>query len=206
MSETVFVTGATGLAGANICKLLLERGDTVRALAREGADTGPLVDLGVDVVTGDVTDADDVLRAATGCDSAIHCAALLGGASQDLARLPGRQRGRDQARARRRRGSGHAPGGGRQHRHLLRHLRRSRAGGRPRVQGAQLRSLHHHQDGRLRGRHGPGGRRPGRGHHPPGSHLRPLPGGQQCARADQLQPGAALRPCASASSRTCGFR
>ena len=33
MSETVFVTGATGLAGANICKLLLERGDHVRALA-----------------------------------------------------------------------------------------------------------------------------------------------------------------------------
>jgi len=84
MSETVLVTGATGLAGANISRLLLERGDAVRALARQGADTGPLVELGVDVVTGDITDADDVLRAATGCDSAIHSAALLGGASQDL--------------------------------------------------------------------------------------------------------------------------
>jgi nucleoside-diphosphate-sugar epimerase len=84
VSETVLVTGATGLAGANICAALVERGDAVRALARAGADTGPLVDLGVDVVTGDITDADDVLRAATGCDSAIHCAALLGGASQDL--------------------------------------------------------------------------------------------------------------------------
>ena len=41
MSETVLVTGATGLAGANICKLLVERGDAVRALARAGADTGP---------------------------------------------------------------------------------------------------------------------------------------------------------------------
>ena len=39
MSETVLVTGATGLAGANICKLLIERGDHVRALARETADT-----------------------------------------------------------------------------------------------------------------------------------------------------------------------
>jgi dihydroflavonol-4-reductase len=84
MSETVFVTGATGLAGANVCKLLLERGDRVRALAREGADTQPLADLGVEVIAGDVTDADDVLRAATGSDAAIHCAALLGGASQDL--------------------------------------------------------------------------------------------------------------------------
>ena len=84
MSETVFVTGATGLAGANVSRLLVERGDTVRALARSGADTEPLVALGIEVVTGDITDAADVRRGATGCDSAIHCAALLGGASQDI--------------------------------------------------------------------------------------------------------------------------
>jgi dihydroflavonol-4-reductase len=84
VTETVLVTGATGLAGANIAKLLIERGDSVRALARAGADTGPLLALGVDVVTGDITDPDDVRRAATGADSAIHCAALLGGASQNL--------------------------------------------------------------------------------------------------------------------------
>jgi dihydroflavonol-4-reductase len=84
VSETVFITGATGLAGANICKLLIERGDTVRALARASADTAPLVDIDVEIVTGDVTDADDVRRAATGADAAIHCAALLGGASQHL--------------------------------------------------------------------------------------------------------------------------
>ena len=64
MSETVLVTGATGLAGANVCRLLLERGDAVRALARQGADTAPLAHLGVEVITGDVTDPDDVLRAA----------------------------------------------------------------------------------------------------------------------------------------------
>lgn len=85
MSQTVLVTGATGLAGANICKQLTERGDHVRALARETADTAPLTALGVEVVTGDVTDADAVVRAAQGADAAIHCAALLGGASQNLA-------------------------------------------------------------------------------------------------------------------------
>ena len=85
MSQTVLVTGATGLAGANICKLLVERGDAVRALARQSADTAPLAELGVDVVTGDVTDPDAVLRAAAGTEAAIHCAALLGGASQDMA-------------------------------------------------------------------------------------------------------------------------
>jgi dihydroflavonol-4-reductase len=85
VSQTVLVTGATGLAGANICKLLVERGDAVRALARETGDTTPLKAFGVEVVTGDVTDPEAVRRAATGSDSAVHCAALLGGASQDMA-------------------------------------------------------------------------------------------------------------------------
>jgi dihydroflavonol-4-reductase len=84
MSQTVLVTGATGLAGANICALLVRRGDRVRALARAGADTSPLVSLGVEIVTGDITDPEDVRRAASGAESAIHCAALLGGASQHL--------------------------------------------------------------------------------------------------------------------------
>ena len=131
MSETVFVTGATGLAGANICKLLIERGDQVRALARAEADTEPLAALGVEVVTGDVTDADDVRRAATGADSAIHCAALLGGASQNLpdfeaVNVQGTKHVLDAGR-----GARHASGGGRQHRHLLRHRRWPRARGRP---------------------------------------------------------------------------
>jgi nucleoside-diphosphate-sugar epimerase len=85
VTQTVLVTGATGLAGANICKLLVERGDHVRALARSGADTEPLSALGVEVIAGDVTDANEVLAAAKGSDAAIHCAALLGGASQNLA-------------------------------------------------------------------------------------------------------------------------
>jgi dihydroflavonol-4-reductase len=85
VTQTVLVTGATGLAGANICRQLIERGDAVRALARPSADTGPLVDLGVVVATGDITEAADVRRATEGCDAAIHCAALLGGASQNMA-------------------------------------------------------------------------------------------------------------------------
>jgi len=85
MAQTVLVTGATGLAGANISKLLVERGDGVRALARATADTAPLSAFGVDVVTGDVTDPAAVLDAAKGADSVIHCAALLGGASQNMA-------------------------------------------------------------------------------------------------------------------------
>ena len=81
----IFVTGGTGLTGANVCEQLIARGDGVRALVRQPGDADALAAIGVDVVGGDISDADDVLRAAKGCDAAIHCAALLGGASQDLA-------------------------------------------------------------------------------------------------------------------------
>jgi len=83
--STVFVTGGTGLTGSNVIKLLLQRGDDVRALVRSTADAGPLAALGAQLCTGDITDPDDVKAAASGCEAAIHCAALLGGASQDLA-------------------------------------------------------------------------------------------------------------------------
>jgi dihydroflavonol-4-reductase len=83
--STVFVTGGTGLTGANVCAQLVERGDDVRALVRNPEEATALAAIGVDLVQGDIAEADDVVRAATGCEAAIHCAALLGGASQDLA-------------------------------------------------------------------------------------------------------------------------
>ena len=85
MTQTVLVTGATGLAGANVCKLLIERGDAVRALARETADTAPLAGPRRRGRDRRHHRSGAVLRAATGSDAAIHCAALLGGASQNLA-------------------------------------------------------------------------------------------------------------------------
>jgi dihydroflavonol-4-reductase len=78
------VTGATGLTGANVCRLLVERGDGARALVRSNADSAPLAALGAELAVGDVTDAQSVATAAAGCDGVIHCAALLGGSSQDL--------------------------------------------------------------------------------------------------------------------------
>ena len=85
MAQSIFVTGGTGLTGANVCEQLIERGDTVRALVRNPGDAEALTAVGVEVVQGDITDPDDVMRASKGCESAIHCAALLGGASQDMA-------------------------------------------------------------------------------------------------------------------------
>jgi len=82
--STVFVTGGTGLTGANVCEQLVGRGDAVKALVRKPEEAAALAGIGVELVQGDITEADDVVRAAKGCDAAIHCAALLGGASQDL--------------------------------------------------------------------------------------------------------------------------
>src|SRR6202142_4549567 len=84
MPSTIFVTGATGQTGGNVCEQLIQRGDQVRALVRDPDEASALSDIGVELVKGDIRDADDVLRAAKGAEAAIHCAALLGGASQDL--------------------------------------------------------------------------------------------------------------------------
>lgn len=83
--DTVMITGATGLIGSNVCKALVERGTSVRALVRPGSETEPLAALGVELVEGDVTEAGDVRRAAEGAAAIINSAALLGGAVQDLA-------------------------------------------------------------------------------------------------------------------------
>src|ERR1700754_2380488 len=84
MPSTIFVTGATGQTGGNVCEQLIERGDRVRALVRNPDEASALSDIGVELVKGDIREGDDVLRAAKGAEAAIHCAALLGGASQDL--------------------------------------------------------------------------------------------------------------------------
>lgn len=80
---SIFVTGGTGLIGSNICEQLIERGDTVVALARPGSDTSELRTLGVTIAQGDITNGESVLAASEGCEATIHSAAVLGGASQD---------------------------------------------------------------------------------------------------------------------------
>lgn len=83
--STIFVTGGTGLTGSNLCQQLLDRGDRVRALVRSVDQAEPLAALGVELVPGDISVPGAVKAAADGCEAAIHCAALLGGASQDPA-------------------------------------------------------------------------------------------------------------------------
>jgi len=82
---TWFVTGATGLIGSNVVRQLCEQGEQVKALVRPGSPTEELVAVGAEVVAGDVQSADDVLHGSDGCDVIVNSAALLGGASQDMA-------------------------------------------------------------------------------------------------------------------------
>ena len=81
---TYLVTGGTGLIGSNVCRLLVERGDGVRALVRPGSEPEPLAALGIEIVEGDIQSGDDFTRAAEGCDAIINSAALLGGAAQNI--------------------------------------------------------------------------------------------------------------------------
>lgn len=72
----VLVTGATGFTGGRLAEMLLEQGDEVVALAREGSRTEHLNAPGATIVTGDVRSREDVLRAAEGCEVIYHIAAL----------------------------------------------------------------------------------------------------------------------------------
>lgn len=71
------VTGSTGLVGNNVCRLLLERGDHVRVLARSTSDPRPLAGLDVERFEGDIRNREEVARAVAGVERVIHCAAHI---------------------------------------------------------------------------------------------------------------------------------
>lgn len=71
------VTGATGLVGNNIVRLLLDRGQAVRVLVREHSDQRPLFDLDVEIVHGDVREPETVRRACGGASLVIHAAGYV---------------------------------------------------------------------------------------------------------------------------------
>ncbi|HET7755025.1 MAG TPA: hopanoid-associated sugar epimerase [Anaeromyxobacteraceae bacterium] len=69
------VTGGTGFVGANVVRVLLTHGVEVRALVRSGSDRTNLDGLGIEIVEGDLRDADAVRRAVRDCDRVFHVAA-----------------------------------------------------------------------------------------------------------------------------------
>jgi dihydroflavonol-4-reductase len=73
--KPTLVTGANGHLGNNICRQLVARGETVRAMIRPGADPAPLAGVAVELVRGDILDAASVARAVDGCGRVYHTAA-----------------------------------------------------------------------------------------------------------------------------------
>jgi nucleoside-diphosphate-sugar epimerase len=79
--STVLITGGAGFIGTALCRRLLPRNkirilDNLRrnALAEAGLDRHPQVEL----VVGDVRDADQMMRAAEGVDYLVHMASIAG--------------------------------------------------------------------------------------------------------------------------------
>ena len=79
----ILLLGATGLLGHNVLRLLLERGEAVRALVRPGSSLLPLGLPGEpagsglpepEVVRGSLLDYDTLLAAAAGCGAVVNCA------------------------------------------------------------------------------------------------------------------------------------
>lgn len=74
MGIRVFVTGGTGFVGANLVRLLLEKGYEVRALVRSKASAANLQDLDIEQVSGDLNDL-DLDKKMRGCEVLFHAAA-----------------------------------------------------------------------------------------------------------------------------------
>jgi dihydroflavonol-4-reductase len=71
----VLVTGGTGFLGANLARLLVAEGYRVRVLARPASSLRALEGCPVELVRGDLLDADSVARAIQGCEQVFHVAA-----------------------------------------------------------------------------------------------------------------------------------
>jgi len=75
MTKPTLVTGANGHLGNNLCRLLVERDELVRAMIRRNADPAPLAGLDVEIVRGDILDAGDAATAVADCARVYHAAA-----------------------------------------------------------------------------------------------------------------------------------
>jgi dihydroflavonol-4-reductase len=72
----VLVTGATGLVGSHVTRLLVERGDRVRVTVRDRSKLDNLAGLDVEQVKADVLDRRAMRRALRGVERVFHVAGL----------------------------------------------------------------------------------------------------------------------------------
>jgi len=88
-SQTIFITGATGLVGSHATEEALRRGHRVRALVRPTSDTRWLDQWGVETIVGDLEDPTALRAGVAGADWVFNCAAKVGdwGTLEEFRRL-----------------------------------------------------------------------------------------------------------------------
>jgi len=84
---TVLVTGGTGFVGGHVVHALRARDVPVRALVREPARATRLGAWGVELVRGDVADAESLAAACDGVDAIVHLVAIITGKRADFERV-----------------------------------------------------------------------------------------------------------------------
>jgi nucleoside-diphosphate-sugar epimerase len=72
----VFVTGGTGFIGGEVVRQLRARGDDVVCLVRSPEKASELKQLGCELVSGDLSDAEALRSGMAGCDGLVHAAAM----------------------------------------------------------------------------------------------------------------------------------
>ncbi|MCA9791125.1 MAG: NAD-dependent epimerase/dehydratase family protein [Candidatus Eremiobacteraeota bacterium] len=73
----VFVTGATGLLGSNLCHLLIEKGHEVVALVRDPDKARQQLPENINFVIGDLESIAAIEDDLAACDGVVHCAAYF---------------------------------------------------------------------------------------------------------------------------------
>ncbi|RQO29711.1 epimerase [Taibaiella sp. KBW10] len=76
MGNTVLVTGASGLLGANVVRYLYDAGYQIKVLVRSSANLSALADVPFRLCYGSIDDQATVDQAVSGCDYVVHAASL----------------------------------------------------------------------------------------------------------------------------------
>jgi uncharacterized protein YbjT (DUF2867 family) len=88
----ILVAGATGQLGSEVCRLLCDQGHTVRGLARTTSDpsrVSALIDMGVQVVEGDLRRYDSLARVCSGVSAVVSTATAIARPDGSLSEVDG---------------------------------------------------------------------------------------------------------------------
>jgi nucleoside-diphosphate-sugar epimerase len=88
-NDIILITGTTGLVGSHVAEQAAARGLKVRTLCRPASDTSLLKKWGVEIVEGDLDNAESLTAACRNVSVIVHCAAKVGdwGPTKDYRRI-----------------------------------------------------------------------------------------------------------------------